>query len=147
MSAYRTCLQQGFTLIEVMIVMVILGIMATLIVPNIIGRPDEARVTVAKSDIMAISNALELYKIDNYTYPSTAQGLEALVSKPSGNPDAPNWKGSYLKELPVDPWGMPYQYLCPGTHGAYDVYSLGADKQPGGEGYNADIGNWKESAR
>ena len=133
--------RQGFTLIEIMIVLVILGIMATLVVPNIIGRPDDARIAVAKSDIAAISNALELYKLDNFVYPTTGQGLEALVQAP---PNMPTWKaGGYLKEVPVDPWGTPYQYLCPGNHGPYDLYSLGADKQQGGEGVNADIGNWK----
>lgn len=136
--------RSGFTLIEIMIVLVILSIIASLVVPNIMSRPDDARVTVAKSDVRAISNALELYKFDNYQYPSTEQGLMALVKKPLGSPEAKNWKaGGYLPNVPMDPWGNPYQYKQPGTHGgAYDVFSYGADGKEGGEGYDKDIGNW-----
>jgi general secretion pathway protein G len=132
---------QGFTLIEVMVVVVILGILAAIVVPKIMSRPDEARIIKAKQDIRSIVNALELYKLDNFNYPSTEQGLEALVAPPSGEPKAPNWRG-YLGGLPKDPWGNPYVFLNPGQMSAVDVYSLGADNQPGGEGANADIGNW-----
>lgn len=133
----------GFTLIEVMVVVVILGILAAVIVPKIMDRPDAARVTKARQDIRAIESALNLYKLDNFHYPTTDQGLEALVEKPSTPPDAPHWKsGGYLDRLSKDPWGNPYQYLSPGTHGEIDIFSLGADAQPGGEGVNADVGNW-----
>lgn len=131
---------RGFTLIEVMVVVVILGILAAIVVPRIMDRPDTARITKAQSDIRAIESALNLYKLDNHNYPTTDQGLEALTQKPS---DAPNWKeGGYIDRLPKDPWGKPYQYLNPGAHGAIDVYSLGGDGQPGGDGVDADIGNW-----
>lgn len=129
---------KGFTLIEIMVVVVILGILGALIVPNIIGRPDEARVTAAKSDIQAISNALELYRLDNGHYPSTDQGLEALVNKPSGYPEPRNWDPEgYLKSVPVDPWGEPYMYINEGRN--YDIYSFGSDRKEGGEGVDADI--------
>ncbi|WP_437881253.1 type II secretion system major pseudopilin GspG [Pseudomonas sp. LRF_L74] len=136
--------QQGFTLIEIMVVVVILGILAALVVPQVMGRPDQAKVTVAQNDIRAIGAALDMYKLDNQNYPSTQQGLEALVKKPSGNPPPKNWnQEGYLKKLPIDPWGNVYLYLAPGTHGnTFDLYSLGADGQEGGEGSNADIGNW-----
>ncbi len=135
---------RGFTLIEVMVVVVILAILATIVVPKIMDRPDDARIAKAKQDIQAISSALNLYKLDNFTYPTTDQGLEALVKPPAG---AKHWRqGGYLDALPIDPWGHPYQYLSPGQHGAFDVYSLGADGQPGGTGANADIGNWQQSA-
>lgn len=131
----------GFTLIEVMVVVVILGILASIIIPKIMDKPDQARVVKAKSDIQNIQSALEIYRLDNYVYPTTDQGLDALVEKPSSNPP-PHWK-QYLDRLPVDPWGHPYQYLNPGTHGgAVDIWSYGADGQPGGDGINADIGNW-----
>lgn len=134
---------RGFTLIEIMVVVVILGILAAIIVPNIMGTPGTARITAAKADIKLIESALELYKLDNFTYPSTQQGIAALVTQPSGDPPAPNWKaGGYLKSMPKDPWGHDYQYQQPGAHGAIDVYSFGADGKPGGEGDNADIGNW-----
>ncbi len=133
--------EQGFTLIEIMVVLVIIGVIATLVVPNILSRPDDARVTVAKADMQSIGNALELYKLDNYTYPTTQQGLEALVKPPA---EVKNWKaGGYLKNTPKDPWGTPYQYVSPGAHGAYDLMSLGADGKQGGEAYNKDIGNWE----
>lgn len=133
----------GFTLIEVMVVVAILGILAALVVPRIMDRPDEARIVKARNDIRVLSNQLNLYRLDNYVYPSTDQGLEALVNRPGGRPEAPNWKnGGYLDRLPSDPWGRPYQYLQPGQHGEFDLYSLGADGRPGGEGSDADIGNW-----
>ena len=132
---------QGFTLIEIMVVVVILGILAAIVVPQIIGRPDEARVVKAKQDILAIENALELYKLDNGFYPSANQGLIALVQQPTSEPVPQHWK-RYLKDLPNDPWGRPYQYLNPGEHRDIDIFSYGANGQPGGEGYDADIGNW-----
>lgn len=135
--------QSGFTLIEIMVVVVILGILAALVVPQVMSRPDQAKVTVAKGDIKAIAASLDMYKLDNQAYPSTQQGLDALVKKPSGNPQPRNWnKDGYLKKLPVDPWGNTYLYLSPGTRGKIDLYSLGADGQEGGEGGDADIGNW-----
>ncbi len=133
----------GFTLIEIMVVVVILGILAAIIVPKVMDRPDVARVVKAKQDIRALESALNLYKLDNFVYPSTDQGLQALVTQPSGDPPAPNWKqGGYIDRLPVDPWGHPYQYLNPGVHGDIDIFSYGADGRPGGSGMNADIGNW-----
>ncbi|MEZ5523948.1 MAG: type II secretion system major pseudopilin GspG [Pseudomonadales bacterium] len=136
--------QGGFTLIEIMVVIVILGILAALVVPNIMGRPDEARISAAKSDLKAISNALNLYRLDNYNYPSTDQGLQALVNKPSGEPEAKNWNpDGYLSKLPKDGWGNEYQYLSPGAHGKFDLYSLGADGREGGEGVDADITSWE----
>ncbi|OWJ91855.1 type II secretion system protein GspG [Pseudomonas sp. A46] len=137
--------QLGFTLIEIMVVVVILGILAALVVPQVMNRPDQAKVTVAKGDIKAIGAALDMYKLDNFAYPSTQQGLDALVSRPSGNPPAKNWnKDGYLKKLPIDPWGNPYQYLSPGSKGgAYDLYSLGADGKDGGSDNDADITNWE----
>ncbi|AGA88670.1 type II secretion system protein G precursor [Pseudomonas sp. SCT] len=135
--------QGGFTLIEIMVVVVILGILAALVVPQVMSRPDQAKVTVAKGDIKAIGAALDMYKLDNFTYPSTQQGLDALVKKPSGNPQPKNWnRDGYLKRLPKDPWGNDYQYLSPGTQGQFDLYSFGADGKPGGSDLNADIGNW-----
>jgi len=134
---------KGFTLIEVMVVMVILGLLVAIVAPSILGRGDEARVTVTKTQIKEISNALDLYKLDNYNYPSTEQGLQALVTKPSGFPEAKNWNpNGYMKRLPEDPWGHKYQYVSPGVNGPFDLYSFGADGKEGGEGKNADIGNW-----
>jgi len=133
----------GFTLMEILIVVVIISILAVTVVPQFMDEPDRARVAQAKATIKNLETSLSLYKLDNFTYPSTSQGLEALVSKPSGSPEAKNWKpGGYINKLMEDPWGQPYQYLNPGNHGEYDVYSLGADGQPGGDGINADIGNW-----
>lgn len=130
----------GFTLIEVMVVVVILGILAAVVIQRVVDRPDEARVTKAKQDILTLESALNLYKLDNHVYPSTDEGLEALVKKPA---NARNWKeGGYIARLPKDPWGEDYLYLAPGQHGAIDLYSLGADRQQGGDGINADIGNW-----
>jgi len=143
LPAHRPARQSGFTLIEIMVVVVILGILAAIVVPNIMGRPDEARIAKAKQDIAAIESALNLYRLDNYNYPSTQQGLEALVAPPQGDPPARNWKpGGYLKSVPKDPWGNPYQYLNPGTHGEIDIFTYGADGKPGGEGKDADIGSW-----
>ncbi|MEW5791609.1 MAG: type II secretion system major pseudopilin GspG [Pseudomonadota bacterium] len=143
-QASRTRLREGgFTLIEIMVVVVILGILAALVVPKIMSRPDEARIVAARQDISAILQALKLYKLDNYRYPTTEQGLQALAVKPTTQPIPPNWKpGGYLEKLPKDPWGNNYQYLNPGTHGEIDVFSLGADGAPGGEGNDADIGSW-----
>ena len=137
-------LQKGFTLIEVMVVILILGILAALIVPKIMSRPDEARRVAAKQDIGAIVQALKLYRLDNQIYPSTEQGLEALVKKPVTAPIPNNWKeNGYLEHLPLDPWGNPYQYLNPGVHDKIDVFSLGADGAAGGKGNDADIGSWE----
>jgi general secretion pathway protein G len=130
----------GFTLIEVMVVVVILSILAAVVVPRIMDNPDKARVVKAKQDVRVIKNQLDLYRLHNYRYPTTEQGLEALVQKPA---EAAHWQdGGYLDKLPKDPWGKPYQYLSPGQHGDIDIYSLGADGQPGGEGTDADIGTW-----
>lgn len=134
---------KGFTLIEVMVVVVILGILAALVVPKIMSRPDDARLAKARQDIRTIEAALNLYKLDNYVYPTTDQGLEALVTKPTIQPEPRQWKqGGYLDRLPQDPWGRNYLYLQPGQRGEIDIYSLGADGQQGGEGINADLGNW-----
>jgi general secretion pathway protein G len=132
----------GFTLIEVMVVIVILGILAALIVPKIMGRPDEARIVAARQDISTIMQALKLYRLDNRKYPSQDQGLSALVKRPEIEPLPDNWK-SYLEKLPQDPWGNPYQYLNPGLHGEIDVFSYGGDGKPGGDSADADIGSWQ----
>ncbi|MCC7199356.1 MAG: type II secretion system major pseudopilin GspG [Gammaproteobacteria bacterium] len=134
---------RGFTLIEIIVVVSIIAILAALIGPQVLGRVDEARVTKAKTDIRSLETALDLYKMDNFKYPTTDQGLEALVTKPD-DPSVRNWKmGGYVRKLSKDPWGADYQYISPGTRGgAYDLYSLGADGQAGGEGTDADIGNW-----
>jgi general secretion pathway protein G len=132
----------GFTLIEIMVVVVILAVLAALIVPRVVGRTDEARAVAAKQDIAATLQALKLYRIDNSRYPSNEQGLAALVKRPTAEPLPVNWK-SYLDKLPSDPWGKIYLYLKPGVHGDIDVFSLGADGQPGGEGADADIGSWQ----
>jgi general secretion pathway protein G len=134
---------RGFTLIEIMVVIVILGVLAALIVPRVLERPDEARVVAAKSDIAAIMQALKLYRLDNQRYPTADQGLAALVARPEAEPLPPNWKpGGYLEKLRNDPWGRPYQYLSPGLRGEIDVLSLGADGKPGGTGHDADVGSW-----
>jgi len=135
--------QRGFTLIEIMVVIVILGVLAALVVPRVLDRPDEARAVAAKSDLATIISALKLYRLDNQRYPTTEQGLNALVAKPDAAPVPPNWKpGGYLERLPKDPWGRPYQYLNPGLKGEVDVFSYGADGQSGGTGIDADIGSW-----
>ncbi|HYC37627.1 MAG TPA: type II secretion system major pseudopilin GspG [Usitatibacter sp.] len=131
----------GFTLIEVLVVVAILGILAAIVVPRIMDRPDEAKRVAAKADIGGIVQALKLYRLDNGFYPATDQGLGALVQRPTTNPVPNNWK-PYLERLPRDPWGGDYQYLHPGVKGEIDVFSLGADRARGGEGNNADIGNW-----
>jgi len=133
---------KGFTLVEIMVVVVILGILAVLIVPRVLGRSDEARIAAAKHDIAAISQSLKLYKLDNGRYPSNEQGLQALVAKPASAPVPTNWK-PYLDKLPKDPWGNTYMYLNPGVNGEIDVFSLGADGQPGGTGADSDIGSWQ----
>lgn len=133
---------RGFTLIELMVVLVIIAVLASLIVPNVMGRADDARITAAKTDIGNIVQALKLYKLDNQRYPNSAQGLQALVSKPTTDPAPPNWK-PYLEKMPNDPWGKPYQYLQPGVKGEIDVFSFGADGATGGEGKDADIGSWQ----
>jgi general secretion pathway protein G len=136
---------RGFTLIEVMVVILIIGVLAALIVPKVMSRPDEARIAAAKQDIATITQALNLYRLDNQRYPTTEQGLMALVKKPTVAPIPPNWKSEgYLDRMRKDPWGSPYQYLQPGVHGTIDVFSFGADKAPGGEGNDADIGNWQD---
>jgi general secretion pathway protein G len=140
-SSYRRS-ATGFTLIEIMVVVVILGILAAVVVPNVMKNPDKARIVKAKQDIRAIESALNMYKLDNFSYPTTQQGIEALVTQPSGDPPAKNWKSPYLSQVPKDPWGNPYQYLSPGTKGAIDIFTLGADNKPGGEDTDADIGNW-----
>ena len=133
----------GFTLIEVMIVVVILAILAAIVVPKILDRPDQARIIAAKNDIAVLQTALKLYRLDNGFYPSTDQGLGALVAKPTTTPLPTNWKnGGYIERMPNDPWGHPYQYLSPGLKGEIDIFSFGADGLPGGEGNNADIGSW-----
>jgi len=135
---------RGFTLIEVLVVVAILGILAAIVVPRIMDRPDEAKRVAAKADVAAIVQALKLYRLDNGNYPTTDQGLIALVQKPTTAPIPPNWKqGGYLDKLPRDPWGSDYQYLSPGVRGEIDVFSLGADRARGGEGNSADIGNWE----
>jgi general secretion pathway protein G len=133
---------RGFTLIELMVVLVIIGVLGALIVPNLLDRADDARVTAAKTDVNNVMQALKLYKLDNQRYPSAEQGLDALVKKPTVSPIPPNWK-PYVDKLPTDPWGRAYQYLNPGIKGEIDVFSFGADGQPGGEGKNADIGSWQ----
>ena len=139
---------RGFTLIEIMVVVVILSILAAFIVPKIMDRPDEARLVKAKQDIRVIESSLKLYRLDNHSYPSTEQGLEALIAMPDGEPEPRNWKeGGYLDRLPKDPWGGEYLYLNPGIHGTIDVFSLGADNKAGGEKNNADIGNWDEGEK
>jgi general secretion pathway protein G len=134
---------QGFTLLELMVVVVILGILGALVVPRIISRPDDARVMAARQDIASLAQALRLYRLDNQTYPGTEQGLQALTERPTGTPTPLNWKsGGYLERLPVDPWGTPYGYLNPGLYGEIDIFSFGSDGQNGGEGNAADIGSW-----
>jgi general secretion pathway protein G len=134
---------RGFSLIEILVVVVIIGILAAVIVPRVMDEPDRARVAKAKQDVQALVTALNMYRLDNFNYPSTEQGLEALVRRPSGQPEAPNWKqGGYIDGLPRDPWGRDYQYLNPGVHGEIDVWSFGANGMPGGDGINAEIGNW-----
>ncbi|AZP10796.1 type II secretion system major pseudopilin GspG [Undibacterium parvum] len=134
---------RGFTLIEIMVVVVIMGILAALVVPKLMGRTDDARIVAAKQDISTMMSALKLYKLDNMHFPSTEQGLQALIAKPTAGPSANGWKtGGYIDKLPKDPWGNPYQYLSPGIKGEIEIFSLGADGQPGGTGNDTDIGSW-----
>ncbi len=133
---------RGFTLIELMVVLVIIGVLAALIVPNVLNRADDARVSAARTDVNNLMQALRLYRLDNLRYPSTEQGLQALVQRPTQEPAAANWR-PYLDKLPRDPWGQPYVYMNPGTRADIDVLSYGADGKPGGEGYNADVGSWQ----
>ena len=133
----------GFTLIEVMVVVVILAVLATMVVPRVVDRPDDARIAKAQQDIQSMSSALNLYRLDNNTFPTTNQGLEALIEKPTTEPVPNNWRaGGYLDRLPSDPWNRDYLYLSPGEHGAFDLYTLGANGTEGGEGADATIGNW-----
>jgi len=150
-ARYRDCVRtrriwtQGFTLIEIMVVVTILGILAALIVPRVVGRTDDARVAAAKQDIAQLMQALKLYRLDSGRYPTNEQGLQALIERPTVEPVPGNWKqGGYLDPpiLRKDPWGQSYQYLNPGLHGEVDVMSFGRDGQPGGEGPDADIGSW-----
>ncbi len=141
LQSFRRRLSAGFTLIELMVVLVIIGVLAALIVPNVLERADDARATAAKTDDNNLMQALKLYKLDNLRYPTAEQGLQALLVKPTTGPVPSNWK-SYLDKLPNDPWGRPYQYLNPGIKAEIDVMSFGADGQPGGEGKNADVGSW-----
>ena len=133
---------RGFTLIELLVVLVIIGVLAALVVPNVLDRADEARVTAARTDVNNLMQALKLYKLDNQRYPSSEQGLEALVRKPTAGTPPPNWK-PYVDKLPSDPWKQPYQYANPGIKSEIDVYSFGADGRAGGEGNDADIGSWQ----
>ena len=134
--------QGGFTLIEIMVVVIILGILAAIVAPNVIGRIDDAQISRVQQDLRGIENALKFYRLDNFAYPTSEQGLEALVSKPA-DPNIRNWKsGGYLDRLPMDPWGNNYEYLSPGQNGEIDIYTYGRDGRPGGEGLDADIGNW-----
>lgn len=135
-------LRRGFTLIELMVVLVIIGVLAALIVPNVLERADDARTMAARTDVNNLMQALKLYRLDNQRYPTAEQGLAALVAKPGSGPIPPNWK-AYVDKLPNDPWNRPYQYLNPGLQGEVDVLSFGADGQPGGEGKDADVGSWQ----
>lgn len=145
-TVIRQQAQRGFTLIELMVVVVILAVLAVLVVPNLMDRPDEARLVKVKQDINTISATLKLYKLDNFNYPTTDQGLEALVTKPSTEPVPKNWK-KLLESLPADPWGNPYLYMMPGVHGEFDLFTYGADGMDGGDGMNATVGNWNMNAQ
>ena len=133
--------EAGFSLLELMVVVVILSILALVIVPRVIDRPDQARAARAQADLAAIGSAVQLYRLDNFRYPTTEQGLAALVTRPAQDPVPANWS-PYMDRLPIDPWGQPYHYLAPGVHGDFDIFTYGADAAPGGEGANADIGSW-----
>jgi general secretion pathway protein G len=142
LATSRRKIQSGFTLIELMVVLLIIGVLAALIVPNVLDRADDARATAAKTDVNNLMQALKLYKLDNQRYPTSEQGLQALLTKPASAPVPVNWK-PYLDKLPNDPWGRAYLYLNPGIQGEIDVMSFGADGQAGGEGKNADVGSWQ----
>jgi general secretion pathway protein G len=141
-SLFMRGVQRGFTLIELMVVLLIIGVLAALVVPNVLDRADDARVTAAKTDVANLMQALKLYRLDNQRYPTAEQGLQALLVKPTTTPVPSNWK-NYLDKLPQDPWGQPYIYLNPGIQGEVDVMSYGADGQAGGDGRNADLGSWQ----
>ena len=135
----------GFTLIEIMVVVVIMGVLAAMLVPRLMGRTDDARILAAKQDIATLMQALKLYRLDNQRYPTTEQGLQALITRPTNGPQPANWKsGGYVDRLNKDPWGNPYQYLSPGTRSEVDIFSFGADGKPGGIGNDADIGSWAD---
>ena len=135
----------GFSLVEILVVLVIMGLLISVVAPTVLNRADEARVQKAQADFKAIETSLKIYRLDNYVYPTTEQGLEALVEVSTLDPEPRNFKtGGYLEELPIDPWGRPYLYLSPGEHKQVDIYTLGADGLSGGEEQNADIGNWKD---
>jgi general secretion pathway protein G len=143
MTKAKSSNEDGFTLVELMVVIVILGILATVVVVNVFPATGQARATAAKADIASIESALEMYRLDNLTYPSSTDGLQALVAPPPGLAQPQRYRpGGYIKRLPDDPWGNPYRYTFPGQHGAFDVFSFGGDNKEGGEGENADIGNW-----
>jgi general secretion pathway protein G len=142
LSRMRLAANRGFTLIELMVVLVIIGLLAALIVPNVLDRADDARLTAARTDVSNVMQSLKLYRLDNQRYPTGEQGLQALVTKPTASPVPQNWR-PYLEKLPQDPWGQPYKYLNPGLKGEVDVFSLGADGKEGGEGKDADIGSWQ----
>jgi general secretion pathway protein G len=136
--------QGGFSLVEILVVLVIMGLLISVVAPTVLNRADEARVQKVQADFKSIETALKIYRLDNYVYPTTEQGLEALVEPSSLDPEPRNFKaGGYLQEVPMDPWGRPYLYMSPGEHSEVDIYSLGADGLSGGEGQNADIGNWR----
>ena len=141
-SSRRNRAERGFTLIEIMVVVIIIGLLAAIVAPQVIGRVDDAQIEKAKADIRSIDSALKFYRLDNFAYPTTEQGIDALVTKPN-DPSIRNWKpGGYIDRVPKDPWGNPYLYLNPGNNGEIDVYTLGRDGRPGGDGIDADIGNW-----
>jgi general secretion pathway protein G len=148
MSQMYKSREKGFTLIEIMVVIVIIGLLATLVLPRVVGRQEQAYIAKAKSDIHAISSALKFYKLDNFNYPSTGQGLDALVSEPTGEPEPKNYKqGGYIERLPMDPWGNPYQYQSPGEKSVFDVWSYGPNGVEGGKETDDDIGNWNLDSR
>jgi general secretion pathway protein G len=145
-NGWRRQAQSGFSLVEILVVLVIMGLLISVVAPTVLNQADDARVQKAHADFKAIETALKIYRLDNYVYPTSEQGLEALVAASTLDPEPRNFKeGGYLGELPIDPWGSPYLYLQPGDNGAFDLYSLGADGLSGGEGQNADVGNWKSA--
>jgi len=138
--------QRGFSLVEILVVLVIMGLLISIVAPTVLNQADDARIKKAEADFKAIETALKIYRLDNFVYPTTEQGLEALVSASPLDPQPRNFKdGGYLSDVPLDPWGRPYLYLSPGDNGEVDIYSFGADGLPGGEGQNADVGNWREA--
>ncbi|MEM9256858.1 MAG: type II secretion system major pseudopilin GspG [Pseudomonadota bacterium] len=141
-------LNRGFSLVEILVVLVIMGLLISVVAPTVLNQADDARIQKAKADFKNIETALKLYRLDNYVYPTTEQGLQALVEASSLDPVPRNFRqGGYLEELPVDPWGRPYLYLSPGERKEIDIYTLGADGLPGGEGQNAEVGNWKDEGQ